>query len=157
MSRIIAAAFFVFILSLTSLANAGYDCALFNSVRSLPHGDKLTHFLLFGLLTLMLNHALRFQTISFARIKLYAGTTAVAIFVLAEEFSQIYFPSRSFDLRDLAADSAGIFLFTFLTYIFAQSGLADRPVKLTRPLAARIHPPDTRSLDLEFKRMARLQ
>lgn len=116
MSKAVTLVFFAFIQVIIYLANTGYNCPAFDYVRGLPYGDKLTHFALFGLLTLVLNFALKFEIFSIVRFKVYIGTIAVAVFVLLEEFSQMLFPARSFDVNDLVADSVGIVFFTILTY-----------------------------------------
>ncbi len=116
MPKFIAFIFFVSIQWILFLANTGYNCQMFESVRSLPYGDKLTHFVMFGTLTLILNYALKFEIFSIIRIKIYIGTITVAIFAFFEEFSQLFFPARTFDLNDMAAGSIGIVFFTLLTY-----------------------------------------
>lgn len=99
------------------MANAGQQHALIDFVRDLPHGDKVGHFLLFGLLALFLNLALRFRCISVARISLPVASLLVCGVAVSEEISQIYLPTRSFDLMDIAADFAGITFFTLLGWI----------------------------------------
>ena len=106
----VAGVIFAFIVWMIYLANTGDNNALFAFVRTVPFGDKLGHFSLFGVLTLALILATRFHIIRFARLKIYSAVVLVSLFVVAEEFSQAFIPSRTFDLADLAADSLGILL-----------------------------------------------
>lgn len=110
-----AVAFFCFILWVIYLANTGQNSVFFQFVASIPYGDKLGHFCLFGLLTLATNLAFRFKSFKLFSIELYLGTILVFSFVVIEEFSQYFIPNRSFDLMDLSADFVGIVFFTFVT------------------------------------------
>ena len=110
-----AVAFFCFILWVIYLANTGQNSVFFQFVASIPYGDKLGHFCLFGLLTLATNLAFRFKSFKLFSIELFLGTILVFSFVVIEEFSQYFIPNRSFDLMDLSADFVGIVFFTFVT------------------------------------------
>lgn len=77
-------------------------------MNNLPLGDKAGHFFLLGVMALLLNHALAYRIcpIRFTRVQL----DGLVIFVLItlEEFSQLWFSSRTFDLGDLLANGLGI-------------------------------------------------
>jgi polysaccharide biosynthesis protein VpsQ len=77
-------------------------------VNLLPFGDKFGHFVLIGTLAFLLNYALNGRTIKIGRQKVLLGCSIVAIAITIEEFSQIWIPSRTFDLVDLAANYCGI-------------------------------------------------
>ena len=49
--------------------------------------------------------------------------TYVSIFVILEELSQGFLPSRTLDYKDLIADAAGIFFFSLITYLVAKRRL----------------------------------
>lgn len=100
-------------------ANTGKEAAVFIWVHSFPYGDKLGHFAAYGLLVLMLNICFRFQTLGQRWCRIYLGSAIVTSFAVTEEISQYFIPSRTFDLYDLAADAAGIALFTGLTWLYA--------------------------------------
>lgn len=100
-------------------ANSGKEAVVFQWVHSFPYGDKLGHFAVYGLLVLMLNLCFRFQTLGQNWCKVYLGSAIVTSFAVAEEISQYFIPSRTFDLYDLAADAAGIALFTGLSWLCA--------------------------------------
>ncbi|MDC0661034.1 VanZ family protein [Marinobacter sp. SS21] len=107
-------AFFVFLLWIIYLADTG-STALIQLVSQVPHGDKLGHLLLYGLLTLLLNLALELRTVSLGRLRLYFGTVAVTLFALCEELTQAWLPHRTLDAQDLLADALGIAVFSLLS------------------------------------------
>lgn len=112
-----ATTFFIFILWIIYLANTGSSCFLFGFVRSFPYGDKVGHFCLFGALTFGAIVGSRFRSFSLWRIKIYYAAVFVTIFVIGEELSQAFIPTRRFDLIDLTADALGIFVAIVLAYV----------------------------------------
>lgn len=111
----VGAGFFGFILWIIYLANTGGNSIFFDLIRHIPYGDKVGHMLLFGLLTYVANLALQSRHFSLGRIPLYYGAVLVSIFVLSEEISQGFIPSRTLDIIDLVADAVGITLFSYLS------------------------------------------
>ena len=107
---IMAICFFVFIVWIIYLANTGGSSIFFDFVRSIPNGDKLGHIGLFGLLTLLSIIGFRFKSVSVARFRVYYGVGIVLSFVILEELSQVFIPSRTFDLVDMLANIVGIAL-----------------------------------------------
>ncbi len=102
---------YVFILAgIVVLADARQTQYLFASIRSLPLGDKIGHFCLMGMFSLLVNLALNAKTIQFCRLNYLLGSLIVLMLVTAEEFSQIFIRGRTFDLTDLIFDYAGIFI-----------------------------------------------
>lgn len=111
MKKIITVVFFGFICWVIYIADTDNNHVLLKLMESVPHADKANHLLLFGLLTFLLN-------ISFPKFRikgLFGGTFLVALFCIIEETSQLYFPTRNFDLFDLVFDFIGITIFTFLS------------------------------------------
>ncbi|QIZ78844.1 VanZ family protein [Ferrimonas lipolytica] len=119
LGSVIALLFFGFILWVIYLANTGQSSVFFGLVRQVPYGDKVGHFMLFGLLTLLANWGLRFRKVNLGSIPMLLGTFLVVLFVLVEEISQAWLPSRTLDWRDLLADAAGIGLFHGLSWWLA--------------------------------------
>jgi hypothetical protein len=117
---IVAGGFFSFILWIIYLANTGGHSVFFDLIKHVPYGDKVGHMLLFGLLTYVVNLALLSRHFCIGRLPLYYGAVLVSIFVLSEEISQGFIPSRTLDIIDLVADAVGIILFSYL------SGLTQR-------------------------------
>ncbi len=106
----------LFILWVIYMADTGQSIAFFQLVKALPYGDKLGHFFLFGLLTFGLNIALNFKVLKCKQGRIYHASIVVGIFVFAEELSQCFLPSRTFDVTDLCADIVGILVFSFLSH-----------------------------------------
>ncbi len=112
---LLALSFFGFILWVIYLANTGQSSVFFQLIGQLPYGDKIGHLLLFGLLTLVANFALRLATVKLGVLNVYWGALLVSLFVVIEESSQYFIPQRTFDAGDLLADGCGILLFCLLT------------------------------------------
>lgn len=86
----------------------------------IPLSDKLGHFGLFGFLAFLVNRAMQCQTTTWFGKQILLGSLWVLCFVIIEEFSQIWFDTRTFDLTDLMYDGVGIYLGGFLA-IFSQN------------------------------------
>jgi len=103
--------FFMLIGYIIFLANsADYNFA-FKIIGEIAYGDKLMHGLLYGIMAWCLNYGLGFRTI-YTHIQL--GATIVLTFALLEEISQIFIPSRTFDMIDILADVIGVVLFSLI-------------------------------------------
>jgi len=113
----LALGFSTFILWVIYLANTGGSSVFFDITSMIPYGDKLGHFCLFGTLTFLFNLASRCKSFPIGQFRVYYGTAVVTVFVLAEEISQAFIPSRTFDIMDLSADALGILSFTYVTYL----------------------------------------
>jgi len=107
--------FFGFILWIIYLANTGQPSVFFKLIASIPYGDKLGHFCLFGLLTLAANFTCKLKSFKILSMKVYLGSILVLMFVVFEEFSQFYITNRTFDIIDLSADFIGIVFFNIST------------------------------------------
>jgi len=90
-------------------ADVGVGNRLWGWLHDVPLGDKICHFTFMLTWTLLINLALSRRTIPGGG-PLLVGSLIVALMVIAEEFSQLWIPGRSFDLVDLAADSLGLVL-----------------------------------------------
>jgi len=93
---------------------------LFRRVREMPYGDKLGHLILMGLFSFLLNMALGCRTWRVWRFELLRGSLLVALLVTLEEFSQLFFRTRTFDGVDLVFDYLGIFSFGLLAYFLTK-------------------------------------
>ena len=111
-----------FILRIIYLADTGWDSIFFKLVKSTPYGDKVGRFFIFGGLTLVSNLATKLKTYSVAKLPVYVGTLLVIAFAVLEELSQEFFPTRTFDFKDLAADGLGILACSYLTYLADSEG-----------------------------------
>jgi hypothetical protein len=112
---ILSVTFLGFIAWIIYLANTAQNSMFFEFVGSIPYGDKLGHFCLFGFLTLGANFAFKLKSYKLLSLNVYLGSIAVFIFVLLEELSQYFIPSRTLDATDLLADIVGIITFSLIT------------------------------------------
>ncbi len=86
-----------------------------HAVYDIPFGDKVGHFVLFGLLSLSVNLAVFEARPAGNRIRLAAATSAIlALLIGMEEFSQRWIRSRTFSLLDLTASYLGVAFFAWL-------------------------------------------
>jgi polysaccharide biosynthesis protein VpsQ len=112
---IFAFLFTLFIVGVIILADMNSLPPIIHGLYRFPYGDKVGHFILFGLLTFFITRA--FLATQPTRPR---GWVAVSIgLILApliglEEWSQQFFSVRTFDLLDLLASYAGVAAFAFL-------------------------------------------
>ncbi len=108
-----AVVFFGFICWIIFLADSGRESVFFTFVEQLPLGDKLGHAGLFGVLALLANLGFGLRYLKHPAIQL--GSLAVLVFALGEELTQYFFPQRTMDLADAAADIFGITVATLIS------------------------------------------
>jgi polysaccharide biosynthesis protein VpsQ len=100
--------FSALIVGITIADDLGRIRSIVNLITSVPGADKLGHAIFIGTLAFLLNYALAGRMVKIGRLKILLGCLIIAIAMTVEEFSQIWIPSRSFDLLDLAANYFGI-------------------------------------------------
>ena len=110
LTRLAALASLLFIVWVIYMANSGHSSVFFDFVAAIPYGDKLGHVGLFGTLTFLTVLASQFAGWTLNNTRLYFAAIAVTLFVIGEEISQAFIPSRTFDVADLSADAVGILL-----------------------------------------------
>jgi VanZ family protein len=84
-------------------------------VPSLPidFGDKLVHFLEYGLFGIFLYRAFRYSQSSFQPLRL---TMAFGmLYAASDEIHQLFVPDRSCDFFDFVTDSIGLIVFAFIS------------------------------------------
>ena len=98
-------------------ANTGQLPRLLERLYRFPSGDKAGHFILFGLLSFLLNKSALalFPKRSPARVILTISLL-LAVLIGLEEWSQSLFPARTMSLTDLLASYAGVVVFALLAY-----------------------------------------
>ena len=110
----VAALFFLFIVLIIVLADKGM-LGILGVINQIPYGDKAGHFILYGILTLLVDLAL-FRSLPNSDPKLLAIKCGLllALLIGLEEFSQRFFPSRTFDLVDLTFSYLGVIFFSWV-------------------------------------------
>ena len=110
----VAALFFLFIVLIIVLADKGM-LGILGIINQIPYGDKAGHFVLYGILTLLVDLAL-FRSLPNSDPKLLAIKCGflLALLIGLEEFSQRFFPSRTFDLVDLTFSYLGVIFFSWV-------------------------------------------
>ena len=106
--------FALFIILVIVLADLG-KLGILRLINQIPLADKAGHFILYGILTLLVNLTL-FRSIpiqSRKRVAVISGLI-LAFLIGLEEFSQQNFSSRTFSLSDLAASYLGLIFFSWL-------------------------------------------
>jgi VanZ family protein len=107
--------FIVFIILVIVLADIG-RLGLLGVVYEFPQGDKVGHFVLFGILTFLLDLTF-FQALPHADRKQVAVIISLilALLIGLEEFSQKFIPARTFCLFDLSASYMGVIFFSWVS------------------------------------------
>jgi hypothetical protein len=104
--------FSLFILLIIVFADLGM-LDILGFVNRIPFGDKIGHFLLYGILTLLIDLTL-FRSFPSRNPKLIALSSGLilALLIGIEEYSQQFFANRTFSLADLAASYLGVIFFS---------------------------------------------
>ena len=106
--------FAFFIILIIVLADTG-NLGILRAVNEIPLGDKAGHFILYGILALLINLTFfgSFPSQSRTRIAVISGLI-LALLIGLEEFSQRNFSSRTFSMGDLGASYLGIVFFSWI-------------------------------------------
>jgi len=111
------ALFALFIVAIVIGADVGRFPQPLKYFYDFPGGDKVGHFILFGLLSFLLNRsALSLLPKRYPARLVLTVSLLLSILVGLEEWSQALFPSRTMSLTDLIASYAGVVSFALLAY-----------------------------------------
>src|SRR5262245_46423283 len=107
--------FTIFILLIIILADQG-NLGILKVINRIPWGDKAGHFILYGILTLLLDLTFirSLPNLSPKMIVVLTGMILVLIIGL-EEYSQQFFANRTYDLVDLTFSYLGVIFFSWVT------------------------------------------
>lgn len=100
----------LFVVLLVYLADIGEAGTYFGVFYHYPGGDKIGHFLMMGLLSLLTNLALGTRRLPLLGKSWLIGSLLVWGIVSAEEISQYWFAVRTCSWFDWIADTLGIWL-----------------------------------------------
>lgn len=111
----VALLFTFFIILIIVLADTGVLSRYLGFLYKYPNADKIGHFLLYGILTLLLDLAFFRSTPnqSPGRLAVIVGLM-LALLMSIEEFSQQSFSNRTFDLVDLLFSYLGVVFFSWV-------------------------------------------
>jgi VanZ family protein len=110
----VAILFTLFIVLIIILADAG-KLGILGFLNQIPFGDKAGHFILYGILTLLIDLTLiRSRPDLSPNLIVLRCALILALLIGLEEFSQQYFPNRSFDLVDLAFSYLRVIFFSWV-------------------------------------------
>jgi len=110
--------FALFILLVVVFADTGH-LGILGIANSIPYGDKAGHFILYGILTLLVDLTILQARGNSNRSRLvFRVGLILAVLIGLEEYSQKFFPSRTFSLVDLAASYFGVIFFSWIAFKF---------------------------------------
>ena len=110
----IAILFTTFIILIIVLADTG-NLGILYHINRIPYADKVGHFILYGILTLLIDLALFRAQPARGRVQIAVISGLVlALLIGLEEFSQQYFADRTFSLLDLSASYLGVIVFSWV-------------------------------------------
>lgn len=72
-----------------------------------PHADKLAHFIIYGILALLLYRAFRMERNFGPLAAVFMSVLIASAYGALDEFHQCFVPSRSTDILDWMADTLG--------------------------------------------------
>lgn len=106
---------FVFlILLLIFLADTG-RLGFLGFINQIPNGDKVGHFILYGILTLLLNLTfIRSLPHRDPKSVVFSIGLILALLIGVEEYSQQFFRNRTFSFLDLACSYLGVIFFSWV-------------------------------------------
>jgi polysaccharide biosynthesis protein VpsQ len=117
----LAIVFTLFILLVIVLADAGLLAQYVGFVYEVSWGDKAGHFILYGILTLLIDLALfRARPHQSRRLLAVKCGLVLALMIGLEEFSQQYIANRTFDLVDLLFSYLGVTCFSVLAVVLSK-------------------------------------
>ena len=109
--------FSLLIVAIVLGANADMFPPLLERLVDFPGADKAGHFILFGILSFLLNKSSQSLFPKQNPIRLVLTVSLLlAILIGLEEWSQSLFPARTMSLFDLMASYAGVGMFALLAY-----------------------------------------
>jgi VanZ family protein len=116
--RIATLVFFLFICLIIVGADTGNMPHWLSQVYHFPNGDKVGHFVLYGIMAFLMNLSFPKWNFQAGTITLPGGSLLFSVFSILEEISQSFFASRNSSLLDVTCSLLGILAFSFLSNWF---------------------------------------
>jgi len=114
--------FAAFLVLIVVLADSG-RLVFLGFIYSFPHGDKVGHFILYGILSFLFNLTfIRSRLISTSKRVAITVTLILALAIGLEEWSQNFFPRRTPSWVDLIFSYLGLLGGAWLAWRLAQKG-----------------------------------
>ena len=110
-------------------ANNSSSNIFFELVHFIPYGDKLGHFILYGALSLLTVFAFNYKYVLIKDYRIPLGAIIVLLLAIAEEVTQLFLSKRTFDMVDISADIAGIFIFMLVFNKFKTGNPSNQELK----------------------------
>ena len=111
------ALFTLLIVAIVVGANADVLPRPLKQLANFPGGDKTGHFILFGILTYLLDKSALILLPKRNPAQLILTVSLLlSILIGLEEWSQSLFPARTMSVNDLLASLSGVFVFALLVY-----------------------------------------
>ena len=92
-----------------------------SSTISFPFLDKVVHFILFFIQSILITNTLYEYSDRNNRIILIASIILILLFGLIIEIQQIYLPYRTFEIMDLIANFVGVLFGSFVVIYFRKN------------------------------------
>lgn len=115
--KVLSAAFIaIFLLVISMVGLQTHEGLLIKyCISSIPFGDKAIHFGLMLVLSFLLYHAFGKRQMNILGISVFFSSLLLAVSITLEECSQLFIPSRNFEILDMVCNYAGIYLGSLLT------------------------------------------
>lgn len=94
-------------------------------IASVPLADKAIHFSMMVTFAYLLYHAIPHRRMNILGQAVLMSSLLLAFGITLEECSQIFIPSRNFEIMDMVCNYAGIYLGTQLAGLLNQKHLSD--------------------------------
>lgn len=95
-------------------ANSASMPGWLKAIYDFPNGDRLGHFVIYGLLAYVFSTALKYRRVRLGAFSVLWGVLLAIGLATAEELSQFFQPARTPDIWDLLAGYAGIIASTYI-------------------------------------------
>ncbi len=108
MKKLLAFAYIAFLLAIAYWADTGSMPEVLKVIYRFPNGDRVAHFILYGLLAFLLNWAFPRHGLRIRKWWIPLGSPIALAGAILEEISQLFFVNRTADLVDLGCGLLGI-------------------------------------------------